>query len=505
LRKFWLQGALVIIGLVLTANIIFAQEQGPGIGIKQGSWVTDEQDLKEAIVKVYTVYNRPDYYNPWQMHGSQTRTGSGGIIGGKQILTSAHVVADQTFIQVKRAGQARKYTAVVKIIARECDLAILEVMDDSFFAGIEPLKVGELPRLRDNVVVYGFSTGGDELGITEGVVSRVEHQFYTHSQEYLLTVQIDAAINPGASGGPVIKNNKIVGVAFQAGKGENIGYMVPAPLINYFLKDIKDGKYDGIPHLGISCQELENPDIRQRYKMTEEQTGVLLNKIRLGSPVKELLKIEDIILSIDGTNVENDGTIEFRKGERTSFVYLVQNKVVNDIVELQILRDGRLKNVEIKLTKSLGDFRLVPNEQYDTSPVYYILGGLVFEPLTLNFLKIWGPNWYNDALLNLVNYYFSGEPTEDRKEVILLVRVLADEANVGYHNLGPVVISKVNGKKIKDMKDLISALENNEDKYHIIIDEEGYKIILDRAKIEASTQRILKKYNIASQKFLRES
>jgi len=55
------------------------------------------------------------------------------------------------------------------------------------------------------------------------------------------------------------------------------------------------------------------------------------------------------------------------------------------------------------------------------------------------------------------------------------------------------------------MKDLISALENNEDKYHIIIDEEGYKIILDRAKIEASTSRILKKYNIASQKFLRES
>lgn len=462
------------------------------------------QDVKEAIVKVYTVYNRPDYYNPWQMYGSKIRTGSGSIIDGKQILTSAHVVADQTFIQVKRAGQARKYTAVVKIVAHESDLAILEVRDDSFFLGVEPLKVGELPRLGDNVVVYGFSKGGDELGITEGVVSRVEHQLYTHSQEYLLTCQIDAAINPGSSGGPVIKDDKIVGIAFQAGQGENIGYMVPAPVIKYFLKDIEDGKYDGIPLIGMSWQELENPDIRQRYKMTEEQTGVLVIKIYPGSPAKDLLESEDIILSIDGKNIENDGTIEFRRSERTSFGYLVQNKVVNDIVELQILRDGLLKNLEIKLTKTLGYFRLVSNEQYDTSPVYYILGGLVFEPLTLNFLKMWGRNWYDDAPQNLVNYYYRGEPTEDRKEVILLVQVLADEVNVGYHNRGHEVISEVNGKKIKDMKDLINAFESNKDKYHIIINEGGYKIILDRAKVEESMQRILKRYNIGSKKFFRE-
>jgi len=461
-------------------------------------------DVKEAIVKVYTVYNSPDYDNPWQMYGSNSCTGSGSIIDGKQILTSAHVVADQTFIQVKRAGQASKYTAVVKIVAHECDLAILEVRDDSFFLDVEPLEVGELPRLRDNIVVYGFPEGGDELCITEGVVSRVEHQFYAHSQEYLLTAQIDAAINPGSSGGPVIKDDKIVGVAFQAREGENISYMVPAPLINYFLKDVEDGKYDGIPCIGISWQELENPDARQRYKMTEEQTGVLVNKIYPGPSAKGLLKSEDIILSIDGKNIENDGTIEFRRGERTSFGHLVQNKFVNDIVELQILRDGLLKNVEIKLTKTLGDFHLVPNEQYDTSPVYYILGGLLFQPLTLNVLKTWGTNWYDNAPRNLVNYYYRGEPTEDQKEVILLVRVLADEVNVGYHDREYEVISEVNGKKIKDMNDMINAFESNKDKYHIIINEGGSKIILDRAKAEESTQRILDKYKIGSQKFLRE-
>lgn len=462
------------------------------------------QDIKDSIVKIYVVYNQHDYYNPWQMYGPGMRSGSGCIIDGNRILTSAHVVADKTFIQVKRADEAKKYIASVKVVAHESDLAILSVTDESFFLGIEPLKIGDLPRLRDKVVTYGFPQGGDELAITEGVVSRIEHQWYTHSQKYLLTAQIDAAINPGSSGGPVIKDGKVVGVAFQAGAGENIGYMVPAPVIKHFLKDMEDGKYDGIPALGISWQDMENPDLRQRYKMDKEQTGVLINKIYPDSPAEGLLKSEDVILSIDGANIANDGTVEFRKSERTSFGYLIQNKFINDTVELQILRDGSPRRVKIQLTKTSHIFHLVPNQQYDIAPTYYILGGLVFEPLTLNFLKTWGGNWYNDAPQNLVNYYFRGEPTKKRRRIIILVQVLADEVNVGYQNLKYNVISEVNGKKIGDMEDLVTAFETNKEKYHVIITEKGYKIVLDKAKAEQSTNRILNNYNISSEKSLIE-
>ncbi|GAG49826.1 unnamed protein product, partial [marine sediment metagenome] len=69
-----------------------------------------KRDAKEAVVKIYTMYNRYNYYNPWQMWGQQRRSGSGSIIAGRRILTNAHVVGDQTFILVKRAGKAKKYT-----------------------------------------------------------------------------------------------------------------------------------------------------------------------------------------------------------------------------------------------------------------------------------------------------------------------------------------------------------------------------------------------------------
>jgi len=464
--------------------------------------VQANDDAKESVVKIYTVFNRYNYHEPWQMMGQSTFQGSGSIIEGKKILTNAPVVSDQTFIQVRRGGKAKKYTAEVEAIAHESDLAILRVKDDSFFSGVKPLKIGELPQVRDKVAVFGFPEGGDRLSITEGVVSRIEHTNYAHSGAYLLSCQIDASINSGSSGGPVIKDNQIVGVAFQGLVGglSSIGYMVPAPVIKHFLDDIKDGRHDGTPDLGISMQKMENPDLRSNFLMTEEQTGILVNKVYPDSPAKDILKSEDVILSIDSEGIENDGTVEFRKGERTFFAYLLQQKQVNDTVQLKILRNGGQKVVDIKLTKAMDFERLVPQRQYDIAPTYYVTGGLIFEPLTLNYLMEFGAgnSWYYNAPTELLNYYVNGEPSDKQRDIVILVKVLADEINVGFHDSGNVVVAYVNGKKISTMKDLLSAFEEHKGEYYVVEDIRGYKIALKKENVKASHQRILDKYKIKS-------
>src|SRR5690606_23070094 len=106
----------------------------------------------------------------------------------------------------------------------DCDLALLQVEDEGFFDDVPPADIGELPALRDKVSVVGFPIGGEEISITEGVVSRIEVQRYNHSQRHLLAVTVDAAINQGNSGGPVFKNGKVAGIAFQKLTGvDNIG------------------------------------------------------------------------------------------------------------------------------------------------------------------------------------------------------------------------------------------------------------------------------------------
>ena len=363
---------------------------------------------------------------------------------------------------------------------------------------MQAIPLGKLPETRDKVFVCGFPEGGDKLSITEGVVSRIEHSIYAHSSAFLLAAQIDASLNAGSSGGPVIKDNHLVGLAFQVvGSMENVGYMVPTPVIEHFLNDITDGTYDGIPCLGVHCQRLENPDIRNCVGVPDDQYGVLVINVYENSPASGLVQTGDIILTVDGKKVENDGTIEFRSGQRTFFEYPVQVRQINDVVDLEIMRENKVMQVEVTLSAPIDFWRLVPPEGYDVAPTYYIAGGLVFEPLTVNYLKEWGPNWRNNAPLELVNYYLHGEKTANRNEVVVLVKVLADELNVGYQERKSNVVRSVNGRTISSIQDLVRAFEENRGQYHILRDEEDYMIVLDREKVDRDGPGILQRYRIS--------
>jgi len=451
-------------------------------------------DLKESVVKIYTVSNRHDYARPWQMQGQSSSTGSGSIIDDKRVLTSAHVVADHTFVQVERAGQAKKYVAQVEIIGHESDLAILRVEDATFFEGTEPLRIGDLPEIRDKVATYGFPTGGTKLAITEGVVSRVENLEYSHSSAYLLCCQIDAPINPGSSGGPVMAGDRIVGVAFQGiSSGQDIGYMVPPPVIQHFLEDIKDGKHDGTPALVISVETLENPDIRKKCLMAEDMTGVLVTKVHPKSPAIGHLEQEDVVLKIDGFDVENDGTVEFRKGERTFLSYAVQRRQIGETVPVAVLRKGEVKTVEIPLTVPLNTLNVVPRQQFETPPTYYIVGGFVFCPATANLLQAMGGYLHRD-----VHMYYFEESLEDRDQVIAIISVLSDEVNVGYQNWQYTPVKTVNGKQIRNIHDVVEAIESNTEEFHRVDTESDQVVILSREKAKEGGDRILERYKIAS-------
>jgi S1-C subfamily serine protease len=457
-----------------------------------------DERINENLVKIYVTCNEPSYQTPWQMNGSDIYEGSGCIIGENLILTNAHVISDQTFIRVKRSGQTKKYVATVRFVAHECDLALLEVHDNRFFPESPPLEIGELPLVGDEIAVYGYPSYTEQLTVTKGIVSRVSNERYVHSSANLLCCQIDAPINGGNSGGPVISNGKIAGIAMMNGWGENEGFMVPAPIIRHFLEDVKDGRYDGFPHLAIQTQAMENPSMQAYYGLDDEQSGVLVRKVYPSSPVEGLLKPGDVILTINGYDVGNDGTVAFRDGERTSYLFAVQEKQIGESTQIRILRKGRRQEFSIRLSIPSGGQLLVPSEQYDVEPVYYIYGGFVFSPLTENFLLEFGSEWYYDAPPNLLYAAWYGEPSRNKKEVVIIVAVLSDEVNMGYEDMYWEIVEKVNGYKIGSMDDLVQAIESNRSAFHVIEIDQGNQIVLDRREADKSKRRILKQYRISA-------
>ena len=455
-------------------------------------------DIRDSMVKIYAVQIEPYYYDPWSMNRPVTTSGSGCVIEGKRILTNAHIVSDQSFVQVRRHGDAKKYTARVMAVSHAADLALLTVDDAQFFKDITALQLGDLPQVQQEIMVYGFPEGGDTLSITKGVVSRVEHDSYAHSSIELLAVQIDAAINSGNSGGAVLAGDKISGVVMQyLEDSENIGYMVPALLIQHFLTDLKDGNYDGIPDEGILTQTMENGSLRKKYRLSANQSGILVVSVVAGSPAQGKVRTGDIILEVDGYDVADDGTIEFRPRERTSVAYCTQLHQIGETLRLQILRDGRVKSVQIKLDQPAGSFNLVSRQRYDLRPTYYVYGGLIFVSLTQNYLMSWGEDWFNDAPKNLVTLFSYGQPTVKDEEAVILSKVLPAEVNSGYHNYNDLRIVKVNRKRIYRLGDLIHTIENGgNDRYLEFTSERGLKIVLDRNQVDKAQAGILKTYRV---------
>jgi S1-C subfamily serine protease len=83
------------------------------------------------------------------------------VIAGQRILTNAHVVANQTFVLVRKHGTSTKYRAEVEAVGHECDLALLKVPNEDFWEGMDPLEFGEIPQLQEQVAVVGYPQGGE--------------------------------------------------------------------------------------------------------------------------------------------------------------------------------------------------------------------------------------------------------------------------------------------------------------------------------------------------------
>ena len=287
----------------------------------------DDSSVKKALVKVYAAHQMFNYASPWQNGQDFNSTATGFIIDGNRIITNAHAVLNEKFLQVRKEGDSRKYKANVKFISEEYDLAMIDVEDKAFFNGTTTLKLGALPKIEDSLTVYGYPLGGDKLSTTRGIVSRMEHNTYTLTNQKFLIGQTDAAINSGNSGGPVLSNGRVVGVAF-AGltQADNIGYFIPVNILNNFLDDIKDGNYDGPPKLGIQWAKLESTSQRKMLGLKNDSKGIIIKKVFQNSPFNGVLKRNDVLLKLDGKDIESDGTVEFRKNEKTDFNFVNQEK-----------------------------------------------------------------------------------------------------------------------------------------------------------------------------------
>jgi S1-C subfamily serine protease len=465
---------------------------------------TNGKTYDKSVVMVRCVQQQFDYSTPWKQKSMGSGVGSGFLVGNGLILTNAHNIGNAKYVEVRKQDLAKRYAATVAFAGHDCDLAILQVSDMSFYDGMVNLEIGEIPVANSTVQTYGFPMGGKQISVTEGVVSRIQMGVYAHTRaDSHLVVQTDAAINPGNSGGPVIQNGKVVGVAFQGlTSADNIGYMIPTTVIRHFLTDIQDGKYDGFGSLGFAMfPGLHSDSYRQYLRVPKGRQGVVVLRTMMHSSIEKLLQKEDVLTKIDDYEMDNDGMINIY-GLRLHMSEVIEQKQLGEKVDLTFFRNGTEK--KITATIALNRPLMTYWRQFDVQPRYEVFAGLTFVPVSRNFLETWGSSWSTDIPYYL-RYLFSNSDvlntSRDRKEYVVLSEILADEVNSYARSFENKVVESINDIQINSLDELSAALASNTGPFCTIkFMSNKTPLILDNKKAVERHKLIMEKYEVPENK-----
>ena len=447
--------------------------------------------IRESVVKIHSTQRPPDFLRPWTKSSATKSSGTGVVIAGDRVLTNWHVVeyASQLFVQLDQSTD--KMAAVVEVGAPGLDMAILRLENEDALKDVPALPIAtSLPALRDTVNAYGYPVGGDDLSVTEGIVSRIEFSSYTMTSAGL-RIQVDAALNPGNSGGPAVINGEIVGLVFsKMDQAENIGYLIPSEEIIAFLEDAADGEYTGKPTLFDSFQRTENQSLRASLELTEGQGGVMVRDPHESD--SNPLKADDVVIRIADESIDNQGNVRIGDDLRLDFRYLIPKFVNDGLVPLTIVRAGQ--TMEIQVPVAAQREWLIPslNGAY---PRYFIYGPMVFAAATQDFLSALGVKGYVYlATLQspLMQRRVDVPAFEDEEIVIQAHRMLPHRMIKGYGNSPFGSVQSVNDQPIKNLRHLFTTLRDCQDEFLTFkFHGKHEKIVLRRREMVEVTEDIL--------------
>ena len=461
----------------------------------------EEKSLSSSLVKLNVTYQKYNAVTPWKKYDEKTRSGYGCVLPSHRILTTADIVKDNTLIKVKKSSSQEFFTARVEVIDYNADLATLRVEDISFFSDLTPVELGEPTHLDQAIKFLVFEESNQVREVPGTIVKISVENYFLGWEQYLL---YGAAVNFEDRGGgwsePVFTGGKLIGLNMNYNGKNQYAEIIPSPIIRHFLEGIGPNGYRGFPSPGLGWGKVINPDFRKYLGLPEGMEGIYIRVIAPNSFGSEALKVGDVLLSLDGHDLDSEGYYRSAEWGKLSFQDIISRlHYAGDPIELEILRQGKVIKRKAQLTIRPRKDYLIPVISSGTQPPYIVVGGLVIQELTIDYLKAWGKDWKNRANKKYLYYYNyeAQKPTPERRRLVVINKVLPDDVNIGYQGLRNVVIATVNGRPISRIEDVAEALKHPLEKYHrFTLEEYRRRLVLAEEELPAADRRIARQYGI---------
>jgi len=319
------------------------------------SALTPGQIYRQAYKGVVEITVSTPQQTPTGKQEAQAQ-GSGFVIDSDgHIVTNDHVVENADSVSV-RFWNGNTYNASVVGTDPSTDLAVIKV--DAPSSVLHPVSLGNSSSVQvgDPVVAIGSPFGLEET-VTSGIVSALHRQIEALNQFTINdTIQTDAAINHGNSGGPLFNAaGQVIGVnsqiAGQTGANVGIGFAIPSDTVSSIADTlISSGKVEHA-YLGVSVQEIP-ATVAHDLNLTE---GVEITDVNAGTAAQQAgLKVATGKKMVQGTQYATGGdvitAIDGQKVKTSEGVQLaIDAHHPGDTIELTYWRKGETKTVSVKL------------------------------------------------------------------------------------------------------------------------------------------------------------
>jgi serine protease Do len=257
--------------------------------------------------------------------------GTGFVISSDgKIMTNNHVISHAVEIKVKFKDGSIKNAAILFADER-ADIAIIKIDAENIpflkFADSRNLKVGQ------DVFAIGAPLD-QENTVTKGIISAL-HRF--SEQNIFESLQTDAALNHGNSGGPLFNmdgeviamNTAIISGNYESGS-IGLGLSIPSQFLQFAVKELNDGNNHISKRLiGIKMRE-SDPVMKEYFHIPENLDGVFVSEPFKDGPSDGIMKAGDFITKINGENIQNIFQV----------IEIVNLQNINENIEITFIRDG---------------------------------------------------------------------------------------------------------------------------------------------------------------------
>jgi len=485
--------------VVIASSVGGAVKKPPGT---EAAAKPREQEL--SLVRVNVTGQPYDYVRPWQKKAPFSKRALGAVLPQGRVLVTADLVGNQNYVELERAESGEKTAANVVVVDYEANLALLEPADKNFLSGLTPLQLALDTVVGDRLAAWQLETTG-ALVVTEGLVTTVQMTRYPTDVGQFLTYRISIPMQyrDNSFTVPLVKNNKLAGLLLRFDPRSQVLDAIPAPIIAHFLKDAETQNYRGFPSAGFNFFPTRDPQLRNFAGQTGKPGGVYVTSLEPNMPAaKAGLQVGDIVVSVGGNEIDQNGNYVDPLYGKLEFTNLISARgFAGDSLPLEIQRGQKPMQLTLSLEHRAAKDYVVPPYNLDQPPSYLVLGGLIFQELSRQYLKEWGANWQKDAPQRFVylDRFQSELFPEGNRRVVVLTQVLPANVTIGYDDLAYLVVQKANGKEVKSLRDLSEAANNPVDGFiKIETAEDPRQIELDAAQVAAEAPKLQQSYGLPS-------